>query len=579
MALNASVGGRLHSTSPFALPCFSIYNNNTVTSNTSASACSLVRENYRTNSFHADTPGGYMYLQDEMCLGEPLDQCVLDNTVDPVPAPLPGASCNQGSVPSYYLEVRHISDIIKAFDFSSRYAVPLVIKNSGHDFMTRSSQKGSLALWVHSLNGLAYRENFVPEGCTKASNVDRVVVAGTGASTESILDFASQHGSTFIGSYSPTVSASGGWVLGGGHGVLSPVYGLGVDRVYQITLVTPDGVVRVANQCQNEDLFWALRGGGGGTFGVVLEAVHQVERAMPVAVANIKLPSNITVKTSLDWVKLIAEESLRWGKQGWGGHAAGLYLTHMNPLPAIANLTNGGIAAQASMWRATDFALSVGGTSVVEVYPDFIDIWNKFVLPGAETTAGTARILTSALLPRELFSSEAGISKVVHVLAASQDLGFDPRDLYIPVTTPFVADDSSGVIRPMDDAGKAVNPAWYSALWHLSFSSFVPWNSSYEKRLQILTAAAKLTPLLEELTGPKRASYLHEANPFEQKWQESWWADKYQRLVAIKMKYDPKRILNCWKCVGFQNEDISSDQFKCQGKLQRDIDAQTEALF
>ena len=51
---------------------------------------------------------------------------------------------------------------------------------------------------------------------------------------------------------------------------------MGVDRVHQFRVVTPDGVLRVANACQNTDLFWALRGGGGGTFGVVMEASIEV---------------------------------------------------------------------------------------------------------------------------------------------------------------------------------------------------------------------------------------------------------------------------------------------------------------
>ena len=44
----------------------------------------------------------------------------------------------------------------------------------------------------------------------------------------------------------------------------------------QYKIVTPDGVFRTANACQNQDLFYALRGGGGGTFGVVLEATMLV---------------------------------------------------------------------------------------------------------------------------------------------------------------------------------------------------------------------------------------------------------------------------------------------------------------
>lgn len=65
-------------------------------------------------------------------------------------------------------------------------------------------------------------------------------------------------------------------VQGGGHSALSPSLGLGVDRVLEFKIVTADGVLRTANQCQNTDLFFALRGGGGGTFGVVLESTFVV---------------------------------------------------------------------------------------------------------------------------------------------------------------------------------------------------------------------------------------------------------------------------------------------------------------
>ena len=48
--------------------------------------------------------------------------------------------------------------------------------------------------------------------------------------------------------------------------------------------MTPDGEVRTANECQNADLFWALRGGGGGTFGVVLESTQRVEPKLTLQV-------------------------------------------------------------------------------------------------------------------------------------------------------------------------------------------------------------------------------------------------------------------------------------------------------
>ncbi|KAL7621825.1 hypothetical protein AAE478_007325 [Parahypoxylon ruwenzoriense] len=569
-ALNNSIGGRLRPARPFALPCFSLYNGNAVAAD--EAACFLLRDNYTTNSIRAEGPSGYMNLQDEMCLGDPSDQCILNNALLPAPGPISGASCNQGSVPSYYIEVQEVSDIKAAFDFTRNHRVPLVIKNSGHDYMARNSQKGSLALWVHKLQKLSFHEDFVPEGCAGGSNIGHAITAGTGATTQDIMNFAFGHGTTFVGGYSPTVAASGGWVLGGGHSVLSPVYGLGADRVVQFKIVTPDGVLRVTNQCRHEDLFWALRGGGGGTFGVVLEATHRVEPSMPVAIANIKLPSKSTVEISLKWIELMARQSLVWGKQGWGGHAGGLYLTYMNPVPAIANLTDGGIGAKDSMSVATEFALAAGGTSVVEVLPNYIDVWNKYVLPGAQTTAGVTRVLATRLIPRRLFEDEAGITKIMNFMKSVHRLGFDPRNFYCPADTPFVVDNTTDMkVRNRTMLGTSVQPAWYDALWDVSTSLAIAWNASYSDRLQNMTAITRATFLAEELTGADGGTYPNEANPFTPNWRESWWGDNYAELLKVKRKYDPQGLLKCWKCVGFEDEDISSHRFGCQGKLQQDV--------
>ncbi|KAI5859293.1 FAD-binding domain-containing protein [Durotheca rogersii] len=573
-ALNTSIGGRLHPLRPFAFPCFSVYNGEATA--VDGAACSLIRENYTTNSVRVGYPSGYMNLQDEMCLSDASDQCLLNSTVIPAPEPPSGVSCNQGSVPSYYIEVRGASDVRAAFKFSRGYRIPLTIKNSGHDYMTRNSQKGSLALWVHHLQELAFHDNFVPEGCAAdLSGLGAAITAGAGASTHDVMTFASQHGSTFIGGYSPTIAVSGGWVLGGGHSVLSPAYGLGVDRVVQFKIVTPDGAVRVANQCQHEDLFWALRGGGGGTFGVVLEATHRVEPSMPVAIANIRLPSNSTSATALEWIELMARQSVVWGKQGWGGHAAGLYLTYMNPLPAIANLSDGGAAARESMSAVMEFALAAGGTGIVEVLPDYIDVWNKYVLPGARTSSGVARMLATRLLPRRLFEDEAGITQIMNFMRAAQDLGFDPRNFYCPVDTPFVADGASASAQRSGNtatSATSVHPAWYDSLWDISTSLLIPWNAPYADRLRSMTTLTRATVLAEKLTGTDGGSYVNEANPFTPNWRESWWGgDNYAALLAVKKKYDPEGLLKCWKCVGFEDEDIFSDRFRCQGRLEQDV--------
>eukprot|EP00978_Attheya_sp_CCMP212_P024484 scaffold76911_cov51-Attheya_sp.AAC.1 len=70
--------------------------------------------------------------------------------------------------------------------------------------------------------------------------------------------------------------AQGGFVTGGGYGFLSRKYGLGVDNVRGFRVVLLDGTAITANQTLHPDLYWALRGGGGGNFGIVTSIEYQL---------------------------------------------------------------------------------------------------------------------------------------------------------------------------------------------------------------------------------------------------------------------------------------------------------------
>ncbi|KAI1337935.1 hypothetical protein F5Y15DRAFT_425368 [Xylariaceae sp. FL0016] len=564
-SLNSTLDGRLQKSIPVAASCFTSYAG--TPQEVDQAACQQIREDYTLNEFRTNHAESYMNLQSEMCLSMPADQCVLDSSISPAGMPSSNATCKQGSVPSYFVEVKDAADVVAAFDFAKKNDVAISIKNSGHDYMLRNSGKGSLNLWTHKLQGISHINDFVPQGCNET--VGSVIVAGAGVDVDTAYHFADKHGSTILGPYAPSVTISTGWVMGAGHSVLSPVYGLGADRVVEFHIVTPDGQERIVNACQNSDLFWALRGGGGGSFGVVLSATHRVEPRMPIAFADIHLPSNATSGDALDWVALLLEESLQWGIDGWGGHVGGTFVTHFNPLPALTG--DNGTKARAAFQRASDFALKLGGTSNVAVYESFIEPWDEFLLPQDSNLGGRLGFTSSRLLPTELFADEAGRQSIIDYMKSAQALGFDPLSFYTPVTTPFVADESQ---KDIDEAkkGTSVTPAWYGALWHFETSArWSAWDSSYAERLEKLTALTNVTKQSEVLGGPNGGSYYNEANPFTQDWQNAWWGENYERLVETKKKYDPDTLLKCWKCVGFEEEDVALPRFSCQGKIQMDI--------
>ncbi|KAK8006080.1 isoamyl alcohol oxidase [Apiospora marii] len=554
--LNTTLAGRLQTATPLALACFPSYND--TASAVGESACAALRQDYTKSLLRTTHAPSYMSLQSDIA--------------SPAGMPPAGSVCNQGSVPSFYVSVESETDVIEAFKFAKENGIDISIKNTkmgnSHDFMIRSSGKGTLNLWTHDLQGMTHNELFTPKGCD--AGVGAVMEVAVGVTVQDAYTFADEYNSTILGPYFPTVAVSGGWVMGGGHSV----YGLGADRVVEFQIVTPDGVLRTASACEDPDLFWALRGGGGGTFGLVLSATHRVEPRMPIAYADIRLPSDITSETALEWVELLLEDSLEWGLTGWGGHVTGTYVVHANPLPAFTS--DNGAAAKAAFKRQTDFALAHGGTSTIVVGESFRAVWHRYIQPDPASARNGARVVfvSSRLLPNEKFATPEARGDILAYMRRAQQLGFDPKTMYTPVTTPYTYNGSALWGKPQSEHGTSMTPAWYGALWHFETSESFAWNATYEERLDALVRLSNMTRQAEALDGlgDKGGSYQNEANPFTRDWRRAYWGDDYPRLLEVENKYDPDRLLNCWKCVGFEEGDMEGGGFGCTGRVQGDVD-------
>ena len=98
----------------------------------------------------------------------------------------------------------------------------------------------------------------------------------------------------------------GGYVQGGGHSPLSSIYGMASDQVLSMEVVTPDGRFVTADFVQNTELFWALRGGGGSTFGVVTSVTIKAYPDLPVTASTFSFTvgGNITAENFWKGVRL-----------------------------------------------------------------------------------------------------------------------------------------------------------------------------------------------------------------------------------------------------------------------------------
>lgn len=92
---------------------------------------------------------------------------------------------------------------------------------------------------------------------------------GAGVQDEEAYTALDKHNSVMVGGDCATVGAAGGYTQGGGHSVLSSRFGLGADQALEWEVIDGNGQLLTASRTQNSDLYWALSGGGGGTYAVV----------------------------------------------------------------------------------------------------------------------------------------------------------------------------------------------------------------------------------------------------------------------------------------------------------------------
>jgi FAD/FMN-containing dehydrogenase len=169
--------------------------------------------------------------------------------------------------PAAVVRAASTEDVVRAVNFARDNEVELSIRGGGHNIAGLSLSDGGLTLDMSQLRNVQVDSDAklvrVAAGCT-LGDIDRET---------------QEHGlATTLGFVSATGVA--GLTLGGGFGYLTRRFGWTIDDLQQVEIVTADGTIRRASRSENEDLFWALCG-GGGNFGVVTEFVYQLHEVGP----------------------------------------------------------------------------------------------------------------------------------------------------------------------------------------------------------------------------------------------------------------------------------------------------------
>ena len=159
-------------------------------------------------------------------------------------------------------------DIINAIKWAKEYKIPFRIRSGTHHYEGYSTGDNLLVIDVSHMNKIELN--------------DKTVKIQGGVRNRELYEAVCGAGYPFPGGGCPTVGAVG-YTLGGGWGYSSRLFGLGCDQLIEAEMITANGELVVANETQNEDLFWALRGSGGGNFGVITSLTYRLPEKIEMA--------------------------------------------------------------------------------------------------------------------------------------------------------------------------------------------------------------------------------------------------------------------------------------------------------
>jgi hypothetical protein len=209
------------------------------------------------------------------------------------------------NLPLYVVEAKNPADVTAAIQFARAHDIQVTIKTTGHSYQGSSTARNSLLIWMQNFDkdGTIIQE--FQDSCADTAALDYAVVSiGGGQVWNDVLDAVGDKYHMVTGA-ARTVSAAGGWLQGCGLSFSSRTYGIGIDQVAAFEVVLADGSQVVVDACSNSDLFWALRGGGGGTFGVVTNVKYRLHPVTPISLIfwGVDPTTAPSVEANLQFVK------------------------------------------------------------------------------------------------------------------------------------------------------------------------------------------------------------------------------------------------------------------------------------
>ncbi|GAB1203790.1 hypothetical protein APSETT445_002430 [Aspergillus pseudonomiae] len=555
--LNDAVSGKLIRNTPVAEPCY--YGDED-----DQKLCDTIVDQWSNSTFQSLQPTGYCYPLDYAC------------PVVSTPTGTPQTECDLGPAPVYTINATEPEDVAEGIQFAKTHNLRLVIRNTGHDLL------GSLQIWLKYIQqGLEYHEEYQPPSqCQHTSWTGSAFTVRGGYLWGDLYAAAFERDLIVVGGQDPTVGVLGGYLQGGGHSPASRDFGLAVDQVLELKVVLASGELVTANACENRDLFFALRGGGGGTYGVVVSATLKAHPSRPAITHTLviyPLPSRKDpLATTMVLIDVVAEILSAYpalsdgGFSGYGGWGIDKIDSPIATAPTPV-MENGGYSHVFAKLDDSDDALEeaqrfvhatlmqrlrkYNGSGIMiqeiwERYPSFGDYYTAATR--AEQQVGFSKMaLTSRLLDKaSLTGDTAQLKEMLRVTSTNSPDVPEKATIWTMLFLVGGGKVLNSPTNPSTDRYVGVHPAWRNAYLLAIPTSILPEDADDTslKRMQHDTTYRK-TDALRAL-APNMGSYMNDGDRYNRWWQTDFFGDNYPRLRAIKDEYDPDHVFYCPTCVG-----------------------------
>lgn len=491
------------------------------------------------------------------------------------------------SQPSVYAVVaRKAEDVIAAVNFARENKLRLVVKGGGHSYQGTSCAADSLLVWTREMNAISLHEAFVGKGCKGVQPSVPGVSIGAGARWLEAYEVVTARAGRYVQGGGCTTVGVAGLIQSGGFGSFSKNFGLAAAGLLEAEVVTADGVARIANACTNPDLFWGLKGGGGGSLGVVTRMTLRT-RELPQYFGGVI--GKIRAKSGTAYRELISRSMSFYADGLWNPHWGEQMRFGPGNKLEIAMVFQGLNQRQAEeIWKPfrewlaeskRDFTVESPLQIVVVPARNFWSaaFWKKFA-PGLAVADNRPKApagnffwagdgdqvgqmlyaYRSAWLSASLLQGK-NRQRLLEALFASTrhwsvSLHFNKGLAGAPAEEIAAARETA--MNPL------VLDAFALAICAAGGSPAFPGIKGHEPdRAAARRAASAVAKSMKEILTlvAVPGSYVSESDFFDPQWRRSFWGANYARLAAVKKKYDPDGLFVVHHGVG--SEEWSADGF------------------